>query len=529
MKMKMKKLVAIMISAGLLATSCSDFLKEIPKDEISSSQFFANPDHAWNAVNALYRSGAPSLLGTGVYSGSRAMFGPYISGFVDNDYKGQEIHVQHAQQLTFTGLNLSTYLGGFYRDLYLGISRANNAIKYIPTTPGLQESDANLLLAEARLFRAMNYFYLVRFFGGVPLITEPYESLENLFVERADVADVYALIVSDLQFASQPGVLANTTFAGNGNRMTQGIAQSLLAEVYLTMSGYPLQANHYGDAVAQARAVISSGVYSLTQHDRDAQGEVDFANSAYNKARKADNLPNEHIYSYEYTVGIANSGYTQHAFPVSMAPELAYAIFNNAYRPTAGLLRAYHPEDDLRIQEKQYFHSSITRENGTIANFDTAPHLWYDEQASKETATSGKDLPVYTYSNILLIAAESIAQAEGVTSEAVDYLAQVRARAYWKQSIEEVRASLAGLSPQQFIEEVWKERFRELIFEFHLWSDIQRTRQFPVTAENGQISFVNAVGSKNSFGATISEHHLLFPIPDDELQRNPALEPNPGY
>lgn len=525
----MKKLVTIMISAGLLATSCSDFLTEIPKDEISSNQFFANPDHAWNAVNALYRSGAPSLLGTGVYSGSRMMFGPYISGFVDNDYKGQEIHVQHAQQLTFTGLNLSTYLGGFYRDLYLGISRANNAIKYIPTTPGIEEADANRLLAEARLFRAMNYFYLVRYFGGVPLITEPYESLNDLFIPRADLSEVYALIVDDLEFASTPGVLANNTFAANGNRMTQGVAQALLAEVYFTMSGFPLQANHYGDAANQARELISNGAYSLTQHDRNADGEVVLANSAYNKARKADNLPNEHVYFYEYTVGIANSGYTQHAFPVSMAPELAYAIFNNAYRPTPGLLRAYNSEDDLRVQEKQYFHSTLTRDNGSIANFDTSPHLWYDEQASKETATSGKDLPVYTYANILLMAAEAIAQSEGVTAEAVDYLTQVRARAYWKQTTEEVRGSLLGLSKQQFIEEVWKERLRELVFEFHIWSDIQRTRQFPVTAQNGQISFVDVIGEKNSFGATILEHHLLFPMPDDELQRNPALVQNPGY
>src|SRR5690606_27043012 len=120
-------------------------------------------------------------------------------------------------------------------------------------------------------------------------------------------------------------------------------------------------------------------------------------NSAYNKARIADNLPNEQIYYYEYEVGISNSGYTQYAFPVSMAPELAYAIFNNAYRPTAGLLRAYDTDEDLRIQEKQYFHSSLTRDNGTVANFNTAPHIWFDEQASLETATSGKDLPIMTY------------------------------------------------------------------------------------------------------------------------------------
>lgn len=525
----MKTLIAIIIVSGLLLTSCSKFLVEEPKDEITPGQFFKNPEHAYNAVNALYRSGAPSLFGGGVYSGSRLMFGPYLTGLVDNDYKGQEVHVQHAQQLTLNPVNMSNYLGGFYRDIYLGISRANNSIKYIPTTPGLAEAEANKLLAEARFFRAMNYFYLVRFFGGVPLITEPYEDLENLYVERASVADVYALIVQDLQFATQQGMLAGTTMAGNGNRVTQGAAKALLAEVYLTMSGFPLQANHYADAAQEAKAIITAGLYSLTQHDRNAGGEVVMANSAYNKARRADILPNEHIYYFEYAVGISNSGYTQYAFPVSMAPELAYAIFNNAYRPTTGLLQAYHATDDLRGQEKQYFHSSLTRANGTVANFDTAPHLWFDEEASLETATSGKDLPILSYSNLLLIAAEAIAQSEGVTPEAIDYLAQVRARAYWKQTAAQVEESLAGLSVQQFVAEVWKERLRELLFEFHSWSDIQRTRQFPVATANGQLNFVSVIGHQNSFGATYAERHLLFPLPDDEMQRNPSLEQNPGY
>src|SRR3546814_18426880 len=134
-----------------------------------------------------------------------------------------------------------------------------------------------------------------------------------------------------------------------------------------------------------------------------------------------------------------------------------------------------------------------------------------------------------TYANILLVAAEAIAQSEGVTAEAIDYLAQVRGRAYWKQTTAQVKADLAGLSPQQFVEEVWKERLRELIFEFHVWFDIQRTRQFPVTGDNGQVDFVDVIGQQNSFGATYSDGDFLFPIPDDQLHINPLLNPNQAY
>jgi hypothetical protein len=38
-------------------------------------------------------------------------------------------------------------------------------------------------------------------FGAVPMPTEPYESMENMELERTAVADVYTLIESDLQAA----------------------------------------------------------------------------------------------------------------------------------------------------------------------------------------------------------------------------------------------------------------------------------------------------------------------------------------
>ena len=88
-----------------------------------------------------------------------------------------------------------------------------------------------------------------------------------------------------------------------------------------------------------------------------------------------------------------------------------------------------------------------------------------------------------------------------------------------------------ALSPDEFVEEVWEERYRELVFQFRLWHDIQRTRMFPETsADNtGEINYVNVVGHPNKWGKPITEKDLLFPIPETEVQRNPALTQNEGY
>lgn len=516
---------------SLVTVSCEDFLEEVPVDEIALDQYFTEPEHARDAVNSLYRAGSMNLYPGDVYGGPRMMFGPWITGFVDNDFKGQEVHVVRAQELTYDETNLSSYFNGMWSDLYLGISRANTAIKYIPETPGLADAERSQYLAEAHFFRAMNYFYLVRFFGGVPLITEPYEGIENLEVERSSVEAVYSLIVEDLDFAINSGALDSSTLPNNNGRITQGIAQTILTDVHLNRSGAAVGGDFYAEAAQAARAVISSGVYSLYENSLDGDGELIAEQSAYNKIRETRIPADEYIFYYEYQIGISNSTYAAYSYPVSYSQEFAYAITNNVYLPTEPLLNSYDPEEDLRIQEGQYFHSSDVLPDGKEIEFPISPHMWKNEEALYETALDDNAVPIYTYANVLLMAAEAIAHSEGVTAEAVDYLAQVRERAYWQEDPATIRAELAGLSQQDFIDEVLEERVKELVFEFTLWFDIIRTRKFPVPAEDGsgEVNFVDVVGATNHFGGTFTEGDLLFPIPELEMQRNPSLTQNPGY
>jgi len=515
----------------LFTTGCEKFLEEEPADEIALDQYFTQPEHARDAVNTLYRTGAMQLYTGEVYSGARIMFGPYITGFVDNEYKGQEVHVGYAQNLSYNQTNLSSYFNSMWSDMYLGISRANTAIKYIPEVEGLTEQESEQYLAEAHFFRALNYFYLVRFFGGVPLITTPYESLGELELERGSTGAVYDLIIEDLNFAINSNGLSVSSVPGNNGRISQGVAQTVLADAYLTRSGEAGDGDYYAGAANSARDIINSGVYNLTQHSFDSNGELTENGSAYNKNRKQRIVENEYIYYYEYAIGIGNNPYTQWTFPTALSPKMAYAIVNNAFAPTSDFINSYDPVRDLRIQEKQYFHSSVTMPDGEHLEFEVSPYYWLDEEAVFETALSERATPIYTYSNVLLIAAEAIAQSEGVTSEAVDYLMEVRERAYWNEDPAAIREALSELSADAFVEEVLKERIRELAFEFQIWFDINRTRKFPdpSSVQPGQIDFINVVGATNNFGGTITETDLLLPIPEMEMQRNSLLTQNPGY
>jgi hypothetical protein len=78
---------------------------------------------------------------------------------------------------------------------------------------------------------------------------------------------------------------------------------------------------------------------------------------------------------------------------------------------------------------------------------------------------------------------------------------------------------VTGLSKDAFREKVLVERRIELAFEGQRWFDLIRV-------DNGQyaIDFLHSIGKTN-----MTAKHLLFPIPQKEIDANPNLTQNPGY
>ena len=199
-----------------------------------------------------------------------------------------------------------------------------------------------------------------------------------------------------------------------------------------------------------------------------------------------------------------------------------------AFEPRQELLDGYDPDRDLRIQEQQYWHS-MREINGNVRTFTTAPYIWHDDEALFSTANSDLQVRAISFPEVLLTAAEAIARSEGVTSEAVEYLIDVRERAYWQDERDDLEDEVSDLSVEEFVEEVWRERYRELVFDCRLWFDMLRTRTYPLTSPGGEIDFVPLVGQMTTFGQTFEERHLLSPLPQTERQRNAMLTQNAGY
>ena len=529
--MNMKKIVFLIGIISVLGfISCNSFLEENPRSQRASKTNFSSAADGYAAVNILYRSGFPSFYNANsAYRGPNVQYGGYLSGLYDNQYKGQEMFITYCQSLTLDANVSNNDLQGMWEPTYQAIVRmANYAIKYLPNCPGLSDAEKNKLIAEAKFFRALNYFWLVKMFGPVPLITEPYESLTDLYVKRSTEANVYALIVKDLEDALASGGLADVTMSKNGFRISKGSVAALLADVYLNMAGNPIKdASKYVEAARVAKTLINNSNYHLIQNTD--KGDY----SAYNILRTSDSQ-DEYLYQVEYDATISNGGWRPtYCFPTEAATwgEFTWNITCPVYNPTAALHAAFDTINDLRYQEHQYFHSRYTQtkgaNKGTVHEFGfRCPYFWYEQDALLNTGRSVKDQVHYRLAEMYLIAAEAIAQSSGVTDEAAGYLAEIEARASLNKTKDQIKSALMGLSKDNFIKEVWREKIRELIFENKIWNDITRTRMYPAVV-GGQFTFVNVIGTQNPWGSTFAEKDLLFPICSQEMARNPQLKEPP--
>lgn len=520
--MKKKHIIYACLFAGLLSTTaCQDFLEENPKSAVTSAAYYETAAQAQENVNSMYRMGAPVRYGStpSAYHGPTAGTNTFLTGYFSNSYEGQELATMYARLLTRQQniRTVSNYVNSSWNDSYRVINIANGAIKHIPNIE-MDENTKSKLIAEAKFFRAFNYFYLVKTFGNIPMPVEPYETLENLEMEQSTPAAVYALIESDLQAAVD--VLPASMFTSNGYRITKYVAAMTLANVYL-------QQSKFAEAATAAR-IVTNSPHKLAENDNLEMG------SAFNKLRTTDNLA-ETIYSYEFDGTISSSGaWPTYAFSSAATAIFGtYSIFERVYGPTNRFLNVYE-DDDLRIQPNQFFHWEYTNpDNGEEWSSDVAG-IWYfyDEDAVLNTGRGTKDWNIYRYAEALLIAAEAIAESEGVTPEAAGYLAEIKARADMNgKTVAQYTTELQGLSTQDFVEEVWTERLRELPLEFKMWDDCVRTGMFPVISETveGQVTYTPLIGAQNGAGAVFKDSDLLWPISIDELQRNPKLDQNPGY
>ncbi len=393
---------------------------------------------------------------------------------------------------------------GFGTDLwnahYIAVNNINGVIKAVEggsITSSDDQAAIPGLLGQAKFLRAFSYFTLVRLFGDIPLITdETPDPVTNPITERTPIADVYAFIVSDLEFA------IDNLPSEQSPKPSRGAAQALLAKVYLTMATAPLnETSNYAKARDVAKALIDEGTYSLIPD----VFEVFMPENKYGP---------ENIFSYNSTED------DQATDPQIWTP----GIMDGWGDASLDLLWAENWLDTRPNEPRQDAYLILEWDGVPWQDFDEArPFLGkyvmpYIPQEEYDAESSTANMPILRYAEVLMIYAEAANMAEGGPSaDAYEALNIVRRRAYNFPLDVPSSVDLTTLSKDDFDKAVIEEREFELVMEFDRWFDIIRKR---LLVELTTKYHPEDLGN-------VSDDDYLYPIPDYDAKILGSQ--NPGY
>ncbi len=401
-------------------------------------------------------------------------------------------------QFNFTLTN--AYIDKTYKSCFKVINQANLLIKYLP----VDQPWATKYIAAAKFYRAWMYSYLVRLYGPSIILTEPTEVIGSTDdIVRAPELEVFNFIVSDLQAAEVDLPLSWTGNAAqtDDGRPSKGAAKMLLAKMYITMAGFPVNdASKWALAKAKAQEVINLGPYSL---------QPGYAN---NFLIKNENNP-EHILSFQFTEmdGImtvqcrpTGGGVNPAGFYLWQAQPSFMSLYPSGDERLAGnyLLKLEN------VNYTSFSANSAYPKTPAMAKFQDFGRPNFGDNNRR----TGLNIPVFRIAEAYLIVAEAENEVNGPTGVAYDAINKLRVRA-------KAPNVTAGLSKDLFRKAVQTEWSLECAFEMKRRFNLLRW---------GTMDAV--LGADERAKSNYMPYKKYLPIPQSEFDKglNPKLQ-NPGY
>ncbi len=470
--------------------SCSDeFLDNTKEFTIDSENYFNSEDDYYKALVGAY----DLLQATYV----NVMLGEIAS---DNTLCGGEsatdvIGFQQIDDMIHTSVNSN--LRDIWNWMFAGVNRANYILEFQNKT---DFDGKNIIIAEARFLRAYYHFELVKWFGGIPLKGDARFQLgDEKSIPRATVAEVYASIEADLQYA-----INNLSYISPQiGRANRGSAQALLGKAYLYQ-------DKFSEAASVLESLINNGPYDLV-----TDYNTIFEHSGENGI--------ESVFEVQYT-DVEGAG-----FGCLQCSEGNVAVGFNGIRNYNG------PEFDsgfsfnIPVQEVyDAFEAGDTRRDVAILDINTwatstgatftegFEHTGFynrkyiarkgDLNTGDPNLTNPNNYRSIRFADVLLMAAEALNRGAISDTRAQQYINRVRRRAFGDTN-HDITTTGATLT-----QSIYDERRLELVGEGHRFFDLVRTG-------NGTLI--------TGFSPNKNE---LFPIPIEEIQfSNGNWNQNLGY
>jgi len=511
----MKKLLFILMTA-MLMTACSKELNQVPISAATTATFYQQPSDFIQGTNAIYNAlrGYPDRLMNLSEIRSDNIYGVSVAG---RDWDPIN---------NFSpGIAPNTYVEEAWNADFNGIFKANTVLDQLQKNASYVGNAglATRLAAEAKYLRAFFYFDLVRYFGKLPIVDHPIVASEANALKRSPVADVYKLIISDLQFA-MANLPANYTgtfpsyAATDVGRANKWAAEALLAQVYMARSGpkYGIEgpgmaSNEWNLAMPLLQDIINSGLFAMN---------ANYANIfSYTNQSPQTSGNKEAIFDVMYMGGqnpVLGATYVWTLAPNNYFSSLGNTLANGSLEiiPVSNNFMASYETGDLRkaqtVMANGFTYLGST-ENRTFFK------KWLD--VTKMPTTSrfdwAENFIAIRYTDVMMQKAECILNgATGGTQADVDAIVnQVRTR--------------AGLTAKTNVTlaQLYDERRKEFANEGSRWFDLQRSGNL-ITTMNAWIAAEDVQKRIN----TVNANYIIYPVPQTQLDAAPGLyDQNPGY
>ena len=451
--------------------SCSDELDIVPLTEKAANSFYSSEAEIESAITGVYAQ----LQNGGLYGLDIIGVGE-ISG----EDSFEEIAANDGGrfgQLDDLSTNAGNDLvGDIWRESYEGIQRVNVVLNRINDIEFANNSVKSTRTAEMHFVRGLLYYNLVRLYGDVPLVLEETENPSDYFGQgRTPAAQVYSQIEADLNAA-----IASLPTAKSSGRPALGAAQALLGDVQMTQG-------KYNEAVNNLGAVVASGEYSLAPSTAEIFGVANEGN-------------NEIVFEVQFASGV--NGNTEGSPAASQ------------FRPSGTTANA--KGHNLPATEfVNLFEDGDTRKDDYVG-LDAGANPFYFSLKYEVSPTGvndgGSDYYVIRYADVLLKYAEALNES-GNSSEVSQYINAVRNRAGLSNTTASSQAELRAA--------IEMERRYEFIGEGHRWFDLKRY--------GTAVETMNQWFADNGKNVVIDQDNLLLPLPQSQIDTDPALTQNPGY
>lgn len=501
----MKKLMIYFALAGsmLFANSCAD-LDQDPQSFLTTKEFF---ETATTSDIGLFVDGLYNSMWNGNY-GLNCRLMRINEGADDLDISPTKLNnvLSYIKELTPNPTSNNDDFATPWTLFYKVIYDANMCIQYT----NVDTSDADTrkaMVGEAYFMRALSYFHLVRLFGDVPFYLDNDESYDRM--PRTAVAEVYDNgIVPDLLKAIE--LLPATSRSGNSSRPSKWAAKACLADVYLTMAGWPLKKGqeYYSKSAEVSLDIINNSSLSLTATYPDLWKE------------SLKTQANEHMFAIHNSVaGSMASQYGKSFYPADFYPNAGWSDYyaNEAFmlKYPEGERKEWNYMTEWEVKKTDENKETIIVNVNYKESQDGVPAISkyynYDNGNPGASAQSNGLTPFYRYADVLLMYAEASNLATNtVNPVALKCLQDVQNRA--KSS--EVTTTT---NSQEFDTAVFAERGWEFLAEFKRWYDLVRREKLP---EVKPTQWVSSVYRANN--------HYYLPVPYKQVELT-GWTNNAGY